>query len=96
MMILKSGSRHRDLFPTTTSMAGVLPLAVSLPAVTVMFGDRLGTFATIAFIVLSLAAIACTAGLAARAAARDSASAEQARRDEAVLETLEPLAGLHR
>ncbi|GHG62641.1 hypothetical protein [Streptomyces griseocarneus] len=75
-------------------MAAALPLAVSLPAVTVMFGDRFGTSATVALIVVGLALIACTAGLAARAAARDSAG--QARRDEAVLDALEPLAGLSR
>ncbi|MFG2712031.1 hypothetical protein ACGFX2_15960 [Streptomyces goshikiensis] len=38
--------------------------------------------------------IACAAGTAARAAARDRD--EQARRDEAVLDALEPLAGLRR
>ncbi|MFB7260854.1 hypothetical protein ACFCXH_01645 [Streptomyces nojiriensis] len=94
MLILNSETRHRDLFPATGSMAAVLPLAVSLPAVTVMFGGRFATFATIALIVVGLALIACTAGLAARAAARDSA--ERARRDEAVLDALEPLAGLRR
>ncbi|WP_190064208.1 hypothetical protein [Streptomyces griseocarneus] len=94
MLILNSRSRHRDLFPATSSMAAALPLAVSLPAVTVMFGDRFGTSATVALIVVGLALIACTAGLAARAAARDSAG--QARRDEAVLDALEPLAGLSR
>ncbi|MFF4456371.1 hypothetical protein [Streptomyces goshikiensis] len=75
-------------------MAAALPLAVSLPALTVMFGDRLGTSATVALIVVGLALIACTAGAAARSAARDSD--EQARRDEAVLDALEPLAGLRR
>ncbi|MFD0266166.1 hypothetical protein ACFVGY_06165 [Streptomyces sp. NPDC127106] len=94
MLILNSKDRHRDVFPATTSMAAVLPLAVSLPAVTVTFGDRFGTFVTVALIVGGLALIACTAGLAARAAARNSA--EQARRDEAVLDALEPLAGLRR
>ncbi|MFF2787865.1 hypothetical protein ACFVT6_14010 [Streptomyces sp. NPDC058049] len=99
MLILNSKVRRRDPFPATTStastpaMAAMLPLAVSLPAVTVMFGDRLGTLATVALIVVGLALIACTAGLAARAAAH---SAEQARRDEAVLDALEPLAGLRR
>ncbi|MFK0258238.1 hypothetical protein [Streptomyces sp. NPDC090445] len=78
-------------------MAAALPLAVSLPATTVMFGDRLGTFATIALIVVGLALIAGTAGtagMAARAAVRNSA--EQARTDEEVLDALEPLAGLRR
>ena len=65
-------------------MAAALPLAVSLPAVTVMFGDRFGASATVALIVVGLALIACTAGLAARVAGRD----------ETVLDTLEPLAGL--
>ncbi|MFB7466219.1 hypothetical protein ACFCZ1_22475 [Streptomyces sp. NPDC056224] len=95
MLILNAKGRHRDLFPATASMAAALPLGLSLPAVTVMFGDRFGTSATVALIVMGLALIACTAGLAARAAAaRDSA--EQARRDEAVLDALEPLAGLRR
>ncbi|MFI9202819.1 hypothetical protein [Streptomyces sp. NPDC053048] len=93
MLILSSKARHRDL-PATTSMAATLPLAVSLPAVTVLFGDRLGTSATVALIVVNLALIACSGGLAARAAARHSA--EQTRHDEAVLDTLEPLAGLRR
>ncbi|MEU5050829.1 hypothetical protein [Streptomyces sp. NPDC021096] len=93
MLILSSKVRHRDLFPTTASMAAALPLGVSLPAATVLFGDGLGTFATVALIVVGLALIACTAGLAARAAARD---AEQARRDEAILDALEPLAGVRR
>ncbi|MFA7764465.1 hypothetical protein ACGFNX_11145 [Streptomyces sp. NPDC048723] len=93
MLILNSEARQRDPFPATARMAAVLPLAVSLPAVTVMFGGRFGTFATVALIVVGLALIACTAGLAARAAAD---SAEQARRDEAVLDALEPLAGLRR
>ncbi|WP_328925817.1 hypothetical protein OG429_14960 [Streptomyces sp. NBC_00190] len=96
MLILKSKARHRDLFPATTSMAAVLPLAVSLPAVTVMSGDRFGTSATVALILVGLALIACTAGLTARAAARNDAAAERMRRDEAVLDALEPLAGLSR
>ncbi|MEV6732658.1 MULTISPECIES: hypothetical protein [unclassified Streptomyces] len=89
MSILNSKARHRVAFPTTPSMAAVLPLALSLPAVTVMFGDGLGTSATVALIVAGLALIACTAGLTAR-------KAEQVRRDEEVLDALEPLAGLHR
>ncbi|MFD4864758.1 hypothetical protein [Streptomyces sp. NPDC058412] len=93
MLILKSKDRHRDLFPVDTSVAAVLPLTVSLPALTVMFGGRLGTFATLALVVGSLVLIAGTAALTARAA-RDSA--EQARRDEAVLDALDPLAGLRR
>ncbi|MFE2856602.1 hypothetical protein ACFXJO_36460 [Streptomyces lavendulae] len=94
MVILNSKARNRAALPATASMAGVLPLAVVLPAVTVMFGDRFGTAATVALIVVGLALIACTAGLAARAAARDSA--ERARRDEEALDALEPLAGLGR
>ncbi|MFD7626362.1 hypothetical protein ACFV7Q_09985 [Streptomyces sp. NPDC059851] len=94
MLILNVKARHRDLFPTTTSMAAALPLAVGLPAMTVMFGNRLGTSATVALIIAGLALIACTAGLAARAAARNSA--EQARRDEAILDALEPLVALRR
>ncbi|MGO4457277.1 hypothetical protein AB4039_08130 [Streptomyces sp. M-16] len=43
------------------------------PAVTAMFGDRFRTYATAVLIVAGLALIACTAGLAARAAARASA-----------------------
>ncbi|MFE9933372.1 hypothetical protein [Streptomyces sp. NPDC005533] len=94
MLILRwARVRHRNRFPATTSMAAVLPLAVTLPALTAMVGGRLGTFVTIALIVGSLVLIAGTAALTARAA-RDSA--EQARRDEAVLDALEPLAGLHR
>ncbi|WP_331738153.1 hypothetical protein [Streptomyces sp. NBC_01276] len=92
MLILNSKVRRRVAFPATASMAGVLPLAVVLPAVAVMFGDRFGPYATVALIVAGLALIACTAGLAARAAARDSA--DRARRDEEVLDALEPLAGV--
>lgn len=94
MVILNSKARNRAALPATASMAGVLPLAVVLPAVAVMFGDRFGTAATVALIVAGLALIACTAGLAARAAAHGSA--EQAQRDEEVLDALEPLAGLSR
>lgn len=96
MLILNSTTRHEDddVPPAPAPMAAVLPLAVSLPAVTVMFGNRLGTSATVALIVTALALIACAAGLTARAVARDSA--EQARRDEAALDALEPLAGARR
>ncbi|MEU5809964.1 hypothetical protein [Streptomyces sp. NPDC047718] len=94
MLILRTKDRHRDPSPATASTAATLPLAVALPAVSVMFGDRFGTSATVALIAVGLALIACTAGLAARAAARDSA--ERARREEAVLDALEPLAGARR
>lgn len=93
MSILNSKARQRDLFPATPSMAAALPLAVSLPALTGVFGDRFGTSATIALIVVGLALIACTAGLAARAA---RGAAERAARDAAVLDALEPLEGLRR
>ncbi|MFD7082834.1 hypothetical protein ACFYXV_21920 [Streptomyces sp. NPDC002181] len=93
MSILHTKSRHRVAFPAAPSMAAALPLAISLPAMTVVFGDRLGTFATVALIVVSLVLIACTAGLAARTAALE---AERTRRDEEVLDALEPLAGLRR
>ncbi|MFJ5636534.1 hypothetical protein ACIQF5_28350 [Streptomyces goshikiensis] len=94
MSILNLKARHRDdPLPADASLAAVLPLAVGLPAVTVMFGGRIGTLATVALIVVSLALIACTAALAARAA---RGSAAQALRDEAVLDALEPLAGLRR
>ncbi|WP_327283192.1 MULTISPECIES: hypothetical protein [unclassified Streptomyces] len=96
MLILNSKVRHRDVFPATASMAAVLPLAVSLPAMAVMFGARLGTSATVALIVAGLVLIACTAGLTARATAHHNAAAERMRRDEAVLDALEPLAGLSR
>ncbi|MET8751946.1 hypothetical protein ABZW32_17865 [Streptomyces sp. NPDC004667] len=92
MLILKSTARSRVALPATAPMAGVLPLAVILPALTVMFGDRFGTAGTVALIVGGLALIACTAGLAARSAAHDRA--ERARRDEELLDALEPLAGL--
>ncbi|MFF8264497.1 hypothetical protein [Streptomyces virginiae] len=91
MLILRS-KVHRDPFPATPSPAAALPLGVALPALSVMFGDRLGTPATLALILVGLVIIACTAGLAARAAA----DLERARRDEAVLDALEPLAGLRR
>ncbi|MEX2985580.1 hypothetical protein [Streptomyces sp. C36] len=91
---MSSKARPRNLYPAPAPMAAALPLAISLPALTVMFGDRFGTSATVALIVVGLVLIACTAGLAARAAARDSA--EQAHRDAAVLDALEPLAGLRR
>ncbi|MER8096061.1 hypothetical protein [Streptomyces goshikiensis] len=94
MSILNLKARHRDdPLPADASLAAVLPLAVSLPAMTVIFGGRFGTLATVALIVVSLALIACTAALAARAA---RGSAAQALRDEAVLDALEPLAGLRR
>ncbi|MFF4580120.1 hypothetical protein [Streptomyces sp. NPDC001389] len=96
MLILKAGSRRRELFPATTSTAAVLPLAMSLAALSVLFGDRLGTLATIALIAAGLVLIACTAGPAARSARSARESAERARRDEAVLDALEPLAGLNR
>ncbi|MBB5119546.1 hypothetical protein AF335_28445 [Streptomyces eurocidicus] len=89
MLTSRSKDRHRDLFPATAPMTAALPLAISLPAVSVMFGNRFGTTATVVLTVLGLALIACTAGPAAR-------SAERARRDEAVLDALEPLAGLRR
>ncbi|MER7465226.1 hypothetical protein [Streptomyces sp. NPDC097981] len=89
MSILNSRARHRVVFPTTPSMAAAVPLAVSLPAVAVMFGDRFGAATTAALVVAGLALIACTAGLAAR-------KAEQVRRDEEALDALEPLAGLRR
>ncbi|MEW2587913.1 hypothetical protein [Streptomyces virginiae] len=94
MLILRSKDRrdHRDLLPATAPMAAAAPLGVGLPALTVVFGDRLGTPATLALIVAGLVLIACTAALTARAAARS----ERARRDEAVLDALEPLAGLRR
>ncbi|MFI1972603.1 hypothetical protein BLA24_07905 [Streptomyces cinnamoneus] len=94
MLILNSKTRHRGLFPVTASMTTALPLAAILPAMTMTFSDQLGTSATIALILAGLALIACTAGLTARAAARNSS--EQARRDQAVLDALEPLAGLRR
>ncbi|MFJ9646358.1 hypothetical protein [Streptomyces sp. NPDC101206] len=94
MLILHARDRHPAPSPATASTAAALPLAVALPAVSVMFGDRFGTSATAALIAAGLALIACTAGLAARAAARDSA--ERARREEAVLDALEPLAGARR
>ncbi|MFE9792876.1 hypothetical protein ACFYRL_14230 [Streptomyces goshikiensis] len=93
MSILNLKARYRDPLPADASLAAVLPLAVSLPAVTVMFGSRFGTLATVALILGSLALIACTAALAARAA---RGSGGQALRDEAVLDALEPLAGLRR
>ncbi|MFC9586867.1 hypothetical protein ACFVJ8_29135 [Streptomyces yangpuensis] len=92
MLILRSKVPHRDPLPATASMAAALPLGVALPAVSVMSGDRFGTAVTLVLIVVSLALIACTGALAARSAAR----AERARRDEAVLDALEPLAGLRR
>lgn len=96
MSILNLKARHRDPLPADASMAALLPLAVSLPAVTVMFGGRFGTLATVTLVVGSLALIACTASLAARAARAARGSAGQALRDEAVLDALEPLAGLRR
>ncbi|MFG2341534.1 hypothetical protein [Streptomyces yangpuensis] len=91
MLILRSKDRG-DVFPAAPSMAAALPLGMVLPALAVVFGDRLGTPATVALILLGLVLIACTAALAAR----DAARAERARRDEAVLDALEPLAGLGR
>ncbi|WP_030961743.1 hypothetical protein [Streptomyces sp. NRRL S-378] len=87
MLILRSKG-HRDHTPAAPAMAPALPVAVLLPAVSVMFGDRLGTPATIALILGGLVFIGCTAAQGARAA-----RSEQARRDQEVLDALEPLAG---
>lgn len=97
MLILRS-KEGGDVLPATPSlpaapsMPAYLQLGMVLPAGSVMFADRLGTPATVALILVGLALIARTAGLAARAEARS----ERARRDEAVLDALEPLAGLRR
>ncbi|MFJ9546780.1 hypothetical protein [Streptomyces erythrochromogenes] len=95
MLILRSTERGDAVASSASaasSTAAALPLGVMLPALAVMSGDRLGTAATVALILAGLALIARTAGLAAR----DAARSERARRDEAVLDALEPLAGLRR
>ncbi|MFE2877148.1 hypothetical protein ACFXG6_22470 [Streptomyces roseus] len=93
MSILSMKSRHQFALPAAPSTAAALPLAIGLPAMTAVFGDRLGTAATVVLIAVGLALIACTAGLAARAAAVE---AERMRRDEELLDALEPLAGPRR
>ncbi|MEV6581643.1 hypothetical protein AB0M92_26165 [Streptomyces sp. NPDC051582] len=93
MSILNLKVRQRGALPAAPPVAAALPLAMSLLAMTVVFGDRLGTFATVAVIAVSLVLIACTAGLAARTAALET---ERMRRDEEVLGALEPPAGLRR
>ncbi|MEU8842886.1 hypothetical protein AB0D97_27745 [Streptomyces roseus] len=93
MSILNMKSRHQVARPPTPSMAAALPLAISLPAMAAVFGDRLGTAATVVLIAVGLVLIARTAGLAARTAAVE---AERMRRDEELLDALEPLAGLRR
>ncbi|CAL9628444.1 hypothetical protein SUDANB120_06036 [Streptomyces sp. enrichment culture] len=94
MLILRAKARQRDSVPAAPSTAAALPFAVSLPALAVVFGDRLGTAATAALVAAGLVLVAWTAGAAARSAARTSA--EQARRDREVLDSLDPLAGLGR
>ncbi|MFH7595605.1 hypothetical protein WDV06_10955 [Streptomyces racemochromogenes] len=86
MLILK--------LPARASMAATVPLAMSLPALAVMFGGRFGSWASGALVVAGLVLIAGMAALAARTADHDAA--ERARRDAAVLDALEPLAGLSR
>ncbi|MGW6571835.1 hypothetical protein ACWGAN_06620 [Streptomyces sp. NPDC054945] len=89
----------RDAARATTSAttrAALLPLAVSLPAVTAMFHDRFGVAASIALVALSLVLVAAAGALVARTAARTDAVAARARRDAKVLDALEPLAGARR
>jgi hypothetical protein len=94
MLILRLKARQHHPAPAAPATAAVLPFAVSLPALAVVFGDRLGTAAAVALVVAGLLFAAWTAGLAARSAARTTA--EQARRDREVLDSLDPLAGLGR
>ncbi|MER7827711.1 hypothetical protein ABTX85_34720 [Streptomyces sp. NPDC096097] len=81
---------------SATTTAAVVPLAVSLPAVTAVFHDRFGVTASIALVALSLVLVAAAGALVARTAARTDAVAARARRDAEVLDALEPLAGARR
>ncbi|WP_030773838.1 MULTISPECIES: hypothetical protein [unclassified Streptomyces] len=81
---------------TATTTAALLPLAVSLPAVTAMFHDRFGVAASVTLVVLSLVLVAAAGALVARTAARTGAAAARARRDADVLDALEPLTGARR
>ncbi|MFE0579162.1 hypothetical protein [Streptomyces sp. NPDC058874] len=93
MLIPRPKAPRQDPFPATALMAAVLPLVVSLPAATTMLGARFAAATDVVLMTAGLALIACTGALAARSAA---ARAERARRDEAVLDALEPLAGPRR
>ncbi|MFF2193511.1 hypothetical protein [Streptomyces sp. NPDC058157] len=88
MSILKSKASRST--SADASLAAVLPLAAILPALAVLFGDRIGGLASGALVVLGLVLVARAGALVAAGAA------EREDRDEAVLDGLEPLHGLHR
>ncbi|KJY37954.1 hypothetical protein VR44_04595 [Streptomyces katrae] len=85
MSILKSSRTSSDV-----SLAAVMPVPVMLFVVAFLFGDRLGGVVSVVLVVAGLGVLAW-AGAVTRAKA-----GERARRDEAVLDALEPLAGLRR
>ncbi|WP_030728309.1 hypothetical protein [Streptomyces sp. NRRL S-237] len=99
MSILKLTASSEEGAPRSTAApttAALLPLAVMLPAVTVMFHDRFGVAASVALVVVSLVLVAAGGALVARTTARAEAAAIRARRDAEVLDALEPLAGARR
>ncbi|MFJ6050604.1 hypothetical protein [Streptomyces sp. NPDC092307] len=99
MSILKLTASSEEGAPRSTratTTAALLPLAVSLPAVTAVFHDRFGVAASIALVALSLVLVAAAGALVARTAARTDAVTARARRDAEVLDALEPLAGARR
>lgn len=98
MTILKKTASSEEGAPrsTTAPTAALLPLAVMLPAVTVMFHDRFGVAASAALVVVSLVLVAAGGALLARTTAQADAAAVRARHDADVLDRLEPLAGARR
>ncbi|MDX3539765.1 hypothetical protein PV721_36685 [Streptomyces sp. MB09-01] len=104
MPILNSTASHEDASSAADSLALLLPCTALLPALASMFADRFSTTGWVVVVTVELALIATTSALAARAAARSAATrsaatdtaAVRARRDAAVLDLLEPLAGERR
>ncbi|MFE5866645.1 hypothetical protein ACFQ77_39735 [Streptomyces virginiae] len=99
MTILKKTASADEGGPRSTTdptTAALLPLAVMLPAVTVMFHDRFGAVASAALVAVSLVLVAAGGALLARTTAQADAAAARARRDADVLDALEPLAGARR
>ncbi|MET9963513.1 hypothetical protein ABZ128_31325 [Streptomyces sp. NPDC006326] len=88
-MPILNAKASRENASSDNSCTALIPLTAGLPALTALFADRLGTAAWVTLVVVELALIAAMAALATRGAAR-------ARRDEEVLDALEPLSGVRR
>ncbi|MET9610775.1 hypothetical protein ABZZ17_37790 [Streptomyces sp. NPDC006512] len=94
MPILKPNSPSDQPSSAATTATALLPIAIGLPALASVFADRLGTAGSAALAVASLVLIAGVAGLLGRSAARNTAARD--RRDQDVLDALDPLAGARR